>query len=129
MSPLPDNNNHNKSTIPSVFDHDCERPACGDMQQMFQQQKQQQLLHPTKIKTTGKNNLENLDKKTTSPVSSDETCNDKSECPVDSRTLGRASWTLLHSMVRGNSCQITIFERLKRSPNRIPIRSSLIYLH
>jgi hypothetical protein len=99
MSPLPDNHSTKKS-IPSVFDHECERPACADIQQMFQQQQQQQMLNPSNVKTTS-NNLKNTDTTTTtSPVVTDEPKNDRSECPVDSSTLGRASWTLLHSMVR-----------------------------
>lgn len=88
MPSLPDKSSSNdKTTIPSVFDHDCERPACADIQQMFHQ-------------TTSKN----VKKKDTAEIPSidniDEqaTRHDVFECPVDSSTLGRASWTLLHSI-------------------------------
>lgn len=109
MSPPP-NNQNTKKNMPSVLlDHDCERPACADIQQMFQQQQQQQqMLNPSKVKTPN-NNLKNTDTTTTAtPVVSDEPKNDKSECPVDSSTLGRSSWTLLHSMVRQRRRYISI---------------------
>ena len=97
MSPLPDQTNR-KTNIPSVFDHECERPACADMQQMFQQQTQ--TLKQTNTKPASRNS-ENVETTIASPVViKDEAKRDKLECPVNSSTLGRASWTLLHSMVR-----------------------------
>ena len=100
MSSQPDNNknNRNKPTIPSVFDHDCERPACADVHQMFHQQKQKTVAHP--LSATGKDTVNNVDNQPTSVINSHETRKEMSECPLDSRSLGRASWSLLHSMVR-----------------------------
>jgi hypothetical protein len=79
--------------IPSVFDSsDCERPACADMQQMFRQQ--QQLLNTTK-------NAKDSVKSPNEAQANKQVSTDKVmlECPADSATLGRASWTLLHSLV------------------------------
>jgi hypothetical protein len=81
--------------IPSLLENleDCERPSCGDMQQMFRQQQQKHssaassIVAPTKL-----------------PSISDSTAN----CPADSTTLGRSSWTLLHSMVRSPYLKIDL---------------------
>ena len=70
-------------------DDDCDRPACDGMNSMMQQMK--------KISTT-----------TTAPVSAPSSSTStetnsklsKEECPPNSATLGKGSWTLLHSMVR-----------------------------
>jgi hypothetical protein len=90
--------------IPSILDdNDCERPACADMQQLLRQQQQQfasnsknknnvTVVPPTSTTTT------NDDTGTTSSKSKIDI--DKSECPANISTLGRASWTLLHSTVR-----------------------------
>jgi hypothetical protein len=117
MSHQPDSNQKSsvQPKIPSAFDHECERPACADIQQMFHQQQQQQMMlnasPPPKgksIDTGSKNTVQNSDTRTTSAVVTNETQGDKSECPVDSRTLGRASWTLLHSMVRPSSVIVVL---------------------
>ena len=98
MSPQPDRKT-SKATIPSVLDHDCERPACADIQQMFHQHQQQMLSSRPPNTTTKRTNATTVDTKTSSS-SNVESRNDTSECPADTRTLGSASWTLLHSMVR-----------------------------
>lgn len=99
MSPQPDHKT-SKATIPSVLDHGCERPACADIQQMLHQHQQQMLLSRPPNTTTKGTNTTTVDAKATSSSSNVESRNDTSECPADTRTLGSASWTLLHSMVR-----------------------------
>lgn len=71
--------------IPSLLEslEDCDRPSCGDIQQMFREQQQKQVASPSSSTVA---------KKTSVTVSS------SADCPADSATLGRSSWTLLHSM-------------------------------
>jgi hypothetical protein len=76
--------------IPSLLENleDCERPSCGDMQQMFRQQQQKQ---HSSAATSSAAPMKNA------------SVGDNTDCPANSVTLGRSSWTLLHSMV-GNVC-------------------------
>ena len=57
---------------------DCERPACDDIQSMFQ-------------KAAAEANKQKETSKTVQTVK---------ECPAGSSELGRSTWTLMHSMVR-----------------------------
>jgi hypothetical protein len=96
--------------IPSIFDDDsnCERPACGDISQKFRQQQLRQAIAvesrseaaaaaPEKSAATKADSQLSTDRKSQIASSVD--------CPVDTATLGNASWTLLHSTVC--SCQLT----------------------
>jgi hypothetical protein len=73
-----------RSTPPafSSLVDDCERPACDDMASMLRQA--------------------HTRSQTTAAAASKETvaAAEKVECPPRTAELGRASWTLLHTMVR-----------------------------
>jgi len=62
---------------------DCERPACDDMQSMFQQA------------------AEASKKSKAKQAAAVSSAAKKKECPAGSSELGRSTWTLMHSMVRG----------------------------
>jgi hypothetical protein len=70
-------------------DDDCDRPACDGMNSMMQQMKKLS----TTTTTTAAASTSSSSSDTNPMVS-------KEECPPTSATLGKGSWTLLHSMVR-----------------------------
>ena len=66
---------------------DCDRPACDDVQSMFQ--KAAAAAEASRTSSTSSSTVV-VEKKATM----------KSACPAGSAELGRSTWTLLHSMVR-----------------------------
>lgn len=62
---------------------DCERPACDDMQSMFQKAAEAASKKP----------------KDSSQEPKKKAAANRNECPAGSSELGRSTWTLLHSMV------------------------------
>jgi len=64
---------------------DCDRPACDDMQSMFQK--------AAEASKKSKNSASQETKK--------KAAANMKECPAGSSKLGRSTWTLLHSMVCG----------------------------
>jgi hypothetical protein len=97
--------------IPSIFDDDsnCERPACGDISQKFrQQQLRQAIAVESRSEAAAAAAAAAPEKSTATKADSHKSHIASSvDCPVDTATLGNASWTLLHSTVC--SCQLTFW--------------------
>jgi hypothetical protein len=100
--------------IPSIFDDDsnCERPACGDISQKFRQQQLRQAIaveSRSETAATAAATEKSIATKANSQLSTDRKIHIASsvDCPVDTATLGNASWTLLHSTVC--SCRLTFW--------------------
>jgi hypothetical protein len=86
-----------KKAAASIID-DCERPACDDMISMY---KQAAAAAADKKKASLNMPAADGSSSATNPV----------ECPPTSVTLGNASWTLLHTMVRQLTTAMVYSER------------------
>ena len=81
------------TNIPSIKEDDCERPACSDTVSAMK-----------KLMTEMENSERSSKKKTKKKI----------QCPPNSATIGKGTWTLLHSMAAwypdspSNNDQITI---------------------
>jgi hypothetical protein len=94
--------------IPSIFDDDsnCERPACGDISQKFRQQQLRQAIAVESRSEAAATAAAAATEKSTATKADSQLSTDRKshiassvDCPVDTATLGNASWTLLHSTV------------------------------